>query len=185
MTLLDLIRRPARMHDTSIPAIAATRPTHPTLPVAGIARIAVASPTLYVPNKGGPFALQIADWQLWMINLAEPNDRRLSAAKEACLEALAAPWLHDAVMLGWNDHDLFGLNQLAPVAYDHNGLVPGLSLTALRRPLEVIEISECEAVIRTDSGARLRHYRNGRAARPMWEHPAFHIAHEHDQERET
>ena len=120
--------------------------------------------------------LQLAFWRERIEALPKPADSRIAAVVPTCLAVLDLPWMLDAGRLGWHDCELFGLDLGSPQTYDHNGLVPGLALTAFRRPVRVVSISASDAVIETGSGSRVRHYRTGRTGPPVWEHPAFALA---------
>jgi hypothetical protein len=120
---------------------------------------------------------QINYWRHRIEALPEPTERSLAAIKTTCLDALAQRWVHDAVRLGWGECAIFGLDPAAPTIHDRDGLLPGLAMSSLRDPVQLIEISPNAAVILTGARSRLRYFNTSRAGPPIWDHCAFRWLH--------
>jgi hypothetical protein len=118
-------------------------------------------------------ARQVTYWCQRIQALPEPSDHRLIKIAPACRSVLTEPWLIDAIRLSWTDADLFGLDSGAPNAYFGNGLVTGIGLTKLRRPVRVVAINSDFVTVETGTGSILKHYRKACPGRPIWQHPAF------------
>lgn len=116
---------------------------------------------------------QIVIWRGKFEMLPTPTDHRLVMLVPTCLSILDELWLMDAIRWGWTDADLFGLDVAAPNAYYGNGIVTGIALTALRRPVRVVAVDGDFATVETGTGSRLRHSRRAHPGRPIWQHPAF------------
>jgi hypothetical protein len=116
---------------------------------------------------------QVQYWRSRLLHLDEPDNRRLKEVVPHCISCLDQPWLHSAVQLGWAAPALFGLDPAAPTILTRNGLVIGLVLTSLKRPLEVLEIAADRAIIGTGAGPQLSHFKSGRSGPPVWEHAVF------------
>jgi hypothetical protein len=116
---------------------------------------------------------QLQYWRQRLRQLDEPRNPRLKEVVPCCLAVLECVWLHRAVRLGWDERALFGLDPAAPTVVTRNGLVTGLVVTSLPKPLDVVSIAADQALIETASGARVRQFNDGYRAAPIWEDAKF------------
>ena len=116
---------------------------------------------------------QLQYWRHRLHQLDQPDNPQLKMVVPYCLAALEQPWLHRAVCFGWDERALFGLDPAAPTVVTRNGLVIGLVVTSLPKPLDVLGIAADQALIETASGAHIRHFNDGYRAAPIWEHAKF------------
>lgn len=116
---------------------------------------------------------QLAFWRARLLDMEKPGNYRLRQLPAACIGTLEEPWLCDAILYGWDANALFGLDPAAPAVAGCNGLITGIAITALSKPVRVLGICSDHARIVTASGSELLHFNTGRAGPPVWMHPAF------------
>jgi hypothetical protein len=98
-------------------------------------------------------AAVIAGWRAAVAALPPPPDFATQKLHRAAPGFLASPWALEALRLGWDELDLWGLNPgyCWRVRYDGRGLVPLIALAGY--PLTIVAMDAAATTLRTPTGS--------------------------------